>query len=102
MATLVTTAAVPHDQPFPFSHKSHAGDLKQQCVVCHVNPDPGKIEGVPTAATCMQCHATSKSSNAAAFRKLATYAKSNRPIPWVRIYSVPEFVIFNHRAHMNG
>jgi hypothetical protein len=97
----VAAAAAPPEQPFPFSHRSHAGVLKQQCVLCHANPDPGKIEGVPTAASCMQCHADSKNTSPV-FRKLASYAKANRPIPWVRIYSVPDFVIFNHRAHVNA
>ena len=100
-AALVAAAATPHEQPFPFSHKFHAGDLKQQCVVCHTNPAPGKFEGAPSAADCMNCHSTIKTVNPL-LRKLAVYAKNNRPIPWVRRHTIPDFVIFNHRAHVSA
>jgi len=100
-AMAVSTAADAPEQPLPFSHKAHAGDMKLPCKMCHVNPDPGETEGIPQAATCMQCHSAIK-TDSPAIQKLAAYAKNNRPIPWVRVCEIPEFVTFSHRQHVTA
>ncbi|MEO6828258.1 MAG: cytochrome c3 family protein [Acidobacteriaceae bacterium] len=33
-------------------------------------------------------------------QKLASYAKSNTVIPWVRLYQLPSFVSFSHKTHL--
>ena len=38
----------------------------------------------------------------AAIQKLAEHAKMGKPIPWVKIYKVPEYVWFSHQAHHKG
>jgi hypothetical protein len=100
-ATLVAAAADGPEQPVPFSHKTHIGTVKLQCKMCHVNPDPGETEGLPPAATCMTCHSAIK-TDSPAIQKLAAYAKNNRPIPWARVYAVPDFVNFSHRTHVKA
>lgn len=32
----------------------------------------------------------------------ATAAKESMPIPWVRVHNLPDFVYFDHRAHVNA
>jgi len=98
-AGCVGTAATAIKQPLPFSHKEHSGELKQECRLCHVNPDPGKFEGMPDAASCMNCHSNPK-VDTPAIRQLAAYARKHRNIPWVRVSSIPDFVLFNHRKHI--
>ena len=100
-AAVAATAADAPEQPLPFSHKAHAGTMKLQCKMCHVNPDPGETEGLPPASTCMQCHSAIK-TDSPAIQKLTAYAKNNRPIPWVRVYVVSDFVNFSHRKHVTA
>jgi hypothetical protein len=70
-------------QPVPYSHKIHAGDLKLKCATCHPNPDPGETMTLPKPAVCGGCHA----------------GKYDHEIKWVRVYSLPIFVFFSHRTH---
>jgi len=37
-----------------------------------------------------------------AIKKLARFSQSKRPIPWVRVYSVPAFVFWSHRTHLEA
>lgn len=87
------------EQPLPFSHKVHAGTLKVQCKLCHPNPDPGEMMTIAGAAKCMQCHAAIKTESPH-IQKLAAFAKNEREIRWARVYQIPEFVRFSHRAHL--
>ncbi|MBM3798141.1 MAG: cytochrome c3 family protein [Acidobacteria bacterium] len=88
----------PPKQPVPYSHKKHAGELKLDCKFCHENKDPGEIMGIPGTAKCMGCH-TSIKKDSPHIAKLAETHTSGRPMPWVRIYQIPSFVFFSHRAH---
>lgn len=88
-------------QPIAFSHKLHAGQLKLQCTMCHLNRDPGESMGIPQASTCMQCHSSVK-TDSPEIQKIAEAAKTNRPIKWARVYLIPTFVFFSHRAHLKG
>ena len=96
---LAAGAADAPEQPLPFSHKTHAGALKLACRLCHTNPDPGATEGIPPAGTCMQCHSTIKTGSPA-IQKLAAYSHDQKPIPWVRVYEIPDYVNFSHRTHI--
>lgn len=88
-------------QPIPFSHKTHAGTAKLPCRMCHPNPDPGDSMTIAPASTCMQCHSAIDADHPA-IRKLAAYAQSNTPIPWVRVYQIPTYVSFSHRSHLKA
>jgi Zn ribbon nucleic-acid-binding protein len=35
-------------------------------------------------------------------QKLQAYAKQNRDIDWVRVYQIPSYVSFSHRAHLKA
>jgi hypothetical protein len=85
-------------QPLPFNHKTHAA-TGLKCKECHPNPDPGDHMTLPATARCMACHATIAKEKPA-IQKLAEFAKSKEPIPWVRVYSVPAEVYWNHRSHL--
>jgi Zn ribbon nucleic-acid-binding protein len=86
-------------QPVPFSHKQHAGTLKLPCEFCHTASRSGETVAIPRASFCMQCHQTMDTNNPGV-QKLATYAKSNAVIPWVRVYQLPSFVSFSHKTHL--
>jgi hypothetical protein len=86
------------EQPLPYSHKTHVG-LGLPCQLCHANPAPGEQMTFPSTATCMSCHATVVADRPA-IKKLAEYASSKQPIPWVRVYKVLPGVTWTHRKHL--
>jgi Cytochrome c7 and related cytochrome c/Class III cytochrome C family len=88
-------------QPVAFSHKVHAGQLKLKCSMCHANPDPGERMGIATASTCMNCHSAIK-ADSPEIQKVADAAKTARPIRWTRVYSIPSYVFFSHRTHLEA
>lgn len=87
----------PPEQPIPFSHKLHVG-LGAKCLDCHTIKGTGFAAGYPPSATCMACHAAIKAESPA-IQKLAESEKSQRPIEWVKVYKVPDYVWFSHRTH---
>ncbi len=99
-------AAAPQDasvppapvQPLPYSHKTHIA-LGLQCQFCHVNPEPGKLMTFPPASTCMSCHQT-VAADKPSIEKLAAFAASGQPIPWVRVYQLPDYVYWSHATHV--
>lgn len=87
-------------QPIPYSHKIHiAAGL--QCQFCHTNPDPGNQMTFPATTTCMTCH-TTIAKDKPAIIKLAEFAKSGQPVPWVRVYQVTPGVTWSHRKHLQA
>ena len=91
----------PPAQPVPFSHKHHAGTLKLKCNMCHPNRDPGEMMGIAAPSVCMQCHASVK-TDSPHIRKVAEAAAEKRPIKWTRVYQIPTYVFFSHRAHIEA
>lgn len=84
-ANLLNSAAP--TQPIPYSHKVHLSLPGMQCQTCHTNPAPGELMGFPATSMCMQCHATA-AVDRPTVQKLAQYAKSKDPVPWVRVYTI--------------
>jgi hypothetical protein len=87
----------PAPQPIAFSHKMHLAQA-MTCLDCHSIPKPGFEAGIPQEKTCMACHSTIKIDSPEIKRLTAFYA-NKKPVPWVRIYQVPDFVWFSHEVH---
>ena len=62
-------------------------------------PEPGEKAGLPATGRCMECHIEVK-KDSPTIQELAAYHKKREPIPWKRVYRVPEYVWFSHRAHV--
>lgn len=84
-------------QPVPFSHKAHAA-AGTKCVDCHTTAENGIRAGLPEAARCMLCHRAVQSGSPA-IATLRQHAAASRPVPWVRVYQLPDFVSFSHAKH---
>jgi len=84
-------------QPVPFSHKQHA-IAGAKCADCHVGASAGERARLPDAARCMVCHIGIK-KDSPPIRELARYQAEGKPVPWVRVYRVPDFVFFSHARH---
>ncbi|MAT39037.1 MAG: cytochrome C [Ectothiorhodospiraceae bacterium] len=118
-------------QPIAYSHRLHAGELQIDCLYCHFGAEQTKAAGVPPVNVCMNCHsfitapynvirhedeqATKEGRKAeqivsAELARLFTYRDSSMStaigtgssIPWVRIHALPDFVYFNHSAHVHA
>jgi len=87
-------------QPVPFSHAIHAGQLGIDCRYCHVGVDKGPTSTVPSAQTCMNCHNQVKTDSPLLAVVRESY-ETGKPVPWVKIHQVPDYVYFNHSAHIN-
>ena len=108
--TTLNTGYMP-TQPVPYSHKLHAGELKMDCRYCHVNVQKGAQATIPPTATCINCHSplvpggapalASVHSGSPKLRAVHESWKSGESIPWVRIHRLPDFVFFDHSAHVN-
>ena len=85
-------------QPVPFSHKVHT-QFFPDCLDCHQLASDGWTMSYPDTEKCMTCHATVK-TDSPAIKQLAEYQARKKPLPWVKIYQVPDFVFFSHRTHL--
>ncbi|MEO7189956.1 MAG: cytochrome c3 family protein [Vicinamibacterales bacterium] len=97
-----TALAVPPPapvQPLPYSHRQHLALPDVECKRCHVNPGAGKLMTYPATSTCMSCH-DKIPADRPSLQKLATFATSDKPIPWVRVYQLPEDVYWKHASHL--
>ncbi len=54
----------------------------------------------PDESKCMSCHVAVK-ADSAEIQKLAKFAAEKRPVPWVRVYRLPTFVFWSHKAHQD-
>jgi hypothetical protein len=98
LAPQVLRAAGP-TQPIAFSHKQHAGDRGIPCMFCHFSAAKSNIANVPSEEICVGCHRVVK-TDSPQVQKLMSYFNSREPIPWVRVYRVPDFVYFTHQVHI--
>jgi len=88
-------------QPIAFSHRLHAGENKVPCLYCHFGATRSRHAGVPPAAVCMNCHAL-LARETPEIRKLKDAVEQGRPLAWVKVHSLPDFVYFNHSQHVLG
>jgi len=90
---------VPLDQPVAFSHKHHVGDDGIDCRYCHTSVEKGPFAGVPPTHTCMTCHSQIW-SNSPLLEPVRESFRTGRPLEWVRVHDLPDFVYFNHSVHV--
>jgi mono/diheme cytochrome c family protein len=102
------------DQPIAFSHKIHAGDNAINCQYCHSGVERSKTAGIPSVNVCMNCHkgiSTGKlEGGTAEIAKIyaaagwdpdkGEYNKPQRPIKWIKVHNLQDFVFFSHQQHV--
>ena len=112
-------------QPIHYSHKIHAGENGIDCKYCHSSARVSKHSGIPSLNVCMNCHKNiaefqgSKDSTYVEYTKefytgeiqklydavgwdkaAQKYTGKTKPVKWVRIHNLPDFVYFNHSQHV--
>lgn len=111
-------------QPIHYSHKIHAGDNEINCKYCHSAARVSKNAGIPSLNVCMNCHknisevaeSTATAEYTKAFydgeiqklydavgwdKNTQSYTGKTKPVKWVRIHNLPDFVYFNHSQHVS-
>lgn len=89
------------EQPIPFSHALHAGELGVDCRYCHNTVETGAMAALPPTSTCMNCHERILPESPL-LAPLRESVESGYPIEWVRVHDLPEFAYFNHSAHFSA
>jgi len=113
-------------QPIHFSHKIHVGENGIDCKYCHSSARTSKTSGIPSLNVCMNCHKNineftghpdsayldySREYYTAEIQKIydavgwdpiaQEYTGEGKPVKWVRIHNLPDFVYFNHSQHVS-
>jgi len=113
-------------QPIAFSHKLHGGELRIPCQYCHSGAEKSRHAGIPSPSVCMNCHrfvtgasnAPKLEGNAAPVsealknlydavgydpqKKEWDEKRAGKPIEWIRVHNLPDFVHFDHRPHVHA
>jgi hypothetical protein len=92
-------AGEPPIQPIEFSHRIHAGENSIPCLYCHAHARRSTVAGIPSVERCMGCHKIT-ANDKPEVQKLATYWQEEKPIEWVRIHDLPDYVYFSHKRHV--
>ena len=87
-------------QPVSFSHATHAGQLGIDCRYCHNAVEKSWFSNIPASSVCMNCH-TQALKDDPRLALVRESAQTGRPIPWVQVHRVPDFVYFNHSVHVD-
>lgn len=90
-------------QPIAYSHKLHAGELGINCNYCHVGVEKSKSATIPSLNICMNCHNYVEKGPKYGTKEIAKIKKhyeEGKPVEWVRIHNLPDFVYFSHQQHV--
>ena len=70
------------------------------CRYCHSFVEMAAHSNVPNTQTCMNCHTQVQKDNPKLEPVRASW-KTGEPIEWVQIHRTPDYVFYNHSAHVN-
>lgn len=87
------------DQPVPFSHKHHVGDVGLDCRYCHASVETAAYAGMPSIHTCLTCH-SQLFAEQPMLKPLFGAWQGGVPLPWRRVNQLPDFVYFDHSIHI--
>jgi len=97
------------EQPVPYSHALHAGRLGLDCRYCHSTVEKAAFAAIPPTQVCMNCHrpANKETSDPGGIhatsprlKPLHESWKSGKPVEWIKVHDLPDYVYFNHSAHV--
>ncbi len=104
-------------QPIFFQHSKMAaepdwrtdanGNLVNQggygipCRYCHTMPYEGRHSTLPSTDICMNCHSVVGQDKEWVL-VLKEYWERGEPIPWIKVHDLPDFVYYDHSAHLNS
>ena len=87
------------EQPLQFSHAHHVGGVGLDCRYCHTSVEKSSFAGIPPTKTCINCHSQIW-SNAPILEPVRASFRDDKPLNWIRVNDLPDFVYFNHQIHV--
>jgi hypothetical protein len=99
MSPWYTNQYVTRQQPVPFSHRHHAGELGIDCRYCHTSVEKSSFAGLPPTQTCMTCHSQIW-TNSSMLEPVRASFRDDKSIAWTRVNALPDFVYFDHSIHV--
>jgi menaquinone reductase, multiheme cytochrome c subunit len=87
------------EQPVPYSHALHAGELGIDCRYCHNTVEQAAMAAIPPTETCMNCHQRVRTASAK-LEPIRQSFSSGQPVEWVKVHDLPDYAYFNHSAHV--
>lgn len=90
----------PVEQPVAFNHNLHVHQKELACEDCHQGVHTGYFATLPTVETCGMCHSEPQGSSANEKAFIEQYVKTEKPIPWQRLFVLQDHVFFSHRLHV--
>ncbi len=88
------------EQPVPYSHAFHAGQLGMDCRYCHNHVEQSPHANVPSTQTCMNCHGQVATDSPKLLPIRESWA-TGEPVEWVKVNHLPDYAQFSHSAHVN-
>lgn len=74
--------------------------LGLDCRYCHNAVEKSWYSNIPATSTCMNCHSQVLKDDPRLAVVRDSFA-SGKPIPWIQIHKMPDYVYFNHSVHVN-
>ena len=87
-------------QPVPFPHDVHVKQVGMDCRYCHSFVEVAAHSNVPTTQVCMNCHQQIQ-KDSPKLQAVRDSWQTGKPIEWVQVHKTPDYVYFNHSAHVN-
>ncbi len=92
---------VPVAQPIDYPHNIHVVQIGLDCRYCHTSVETSDTASVPPTETCMGCHSQLRVGTPQVQAVVDSW-NSGTPIAWNRVHELPDFVYFNHSAHVTN
>ncbi len=89
------------EQPVPYSHALHIGELGLDCRYCHTTVETSAQASLPAAEVCMNCHKTVHPDSPKLLPVRESYA-TGKAIGWIRVHDLADFAYFDHSAHVGA
>ena len=89
------------EQPVPYSHQLHVGQLGMDCRYCHTNVEVSAEANLPATETCMNCHGQIQSQSINLLPVRESWATGD-PVEWVKVHHLPDYARFSHAVHVNN
>ncbi|MBP7798182.1 MAG: cytochrome c3 family protein [Thermoanaerobaculaceae bacterium] len=96
---LTTDVGYQPEQPVPYSHALHVGQLGIDCRYCHTTVEQAGFAAIPPSATCLNCHQRIRTESPK-LKPVWDAAAGGPPVAWVKVHDLPDYVYFNHSAHV--
>ncbi len=93
------------EQPVPYSHQLHVGELGMDCRYCHTTVWDASFAAIPHTDVCIHCHNPDAAQpgikkDSPQLKAVHDSYRTGMPIEWTWIHDLPDYVYFSHQAHV--